>query len=104
MTKYEIAMELLAKGEEATMKVFGRSMEPIIYTGSKLTFKPFDEYEVDDVVFSKVKGKFIDAHKVTKIRDKGKKKEYMIGNNHGWENGWTTIIYGKVINIEALGK
>jgi hypothetical protein len=38
----------------------------------------------------------IDAHLITKI-DCGR---YMIANNHGFENGWTSTIYGKVINIE----
>ena len=99
MNKYERVELALAKGDEGSMKVFGRSMEPIIYTGTVLTFKPFTEYEIDDIVFCKVKGKLVDAHKVINIRENKEKKEYLIANNKGYENGWTSIIYGKVIKI-----
>jgi len=99
MNKYERVQIALAKGEEGSMKVFGKSMEPIIYTGTVLTFKTFPEYEVDDIVFCKVQGRIVDAHKVIKIREHKGKKEYLIANNHGYENGWTHTIYGKVIKI-----
>jgi len=97
MNKYEHCKTELAKGNEVSMKVFGQSMMPIIKSGSLLTFKAFDEYEIGDVVFCKVSGRLIDAHKITK---KDANKGYMIANNKGWENGWTKIIYGKVIKIE----
>jgi len=99
MTKYERVQKELAAGQEGSMKVFGHSMEPIIYTGTKLTFKAYPEYQVDDIVFCKVKGRIIDAHKITQIRTLKTKKQYLIANNKGWENGWTSIIYGKVIKI-----
>jgi hypothetical protein len=52
-----------------------------------------DSYEIGDIVFSKVKGRWIDAHQITKIRADG---HYMIANNRGYENGWTKQVYGKV--------
>lgn len=55
-----------------------------------------DEYEVGDIVFCKVRGRYIDAHLITKKNHRG----YMISNNHGHDNGYASIIYGKVINIE----
>ena len=96
MNKYEKLKKELEDGNEFAMKVFGNSMTPIIKSGTQLTFKQFDEYEKGDIVFCKVKGRYIDAHKITK---KNKKKGYMISNNHGWDNGWTKKIFGKVIKI-----
>jgi len=101
MNKYDRVKNELDKGKEGSMVVLGRSMEPIIYSGSLLTFKRFEEYEVDDIVFCKVKKRIIDAHKILEIRTVAGFPEYMIGNNHGLRNGWTGIIYGKVINIEG---
>ena len=85
--------ELKEKGT-GKMTCFGNSMMPILKSGSTLTFKVQSEYEVGDIVFCKVRGRFIDAHLITK---KNAKRGYMIANNHGWENGWTRTIYGKVV-------
>jgi len=93
--KYTRVQDALSAGQTPSMKVFGHSMTPIIKSGTLLTFQRFDEYEVGDIVFCRCKGKFIDAHKITK-KDNGR---YMISNNHGWDNGWTRTIYGKVIKI-----
>lgn len=94
--KYERLKNELETVGTGEMKVFGNSMLPIIKTGSILTFKKYETYVIDDIVFCKIKGKYIDAHKITKIDSNN---GYMIANNHGWENGWTKIIYGKVIKI-----
>ena len=96
MSKYEHCKAELAKGNEAKMTCFGNSMLPILKSGSTLTFIACDSYEIGDIVFCKVKGRYIDAHKITK---KDENKGYMIANNKGWENGWTKTIYGKVIAI-----
>jgi len=76
------------------MTCFGDSMTPILKSGQRLRFEKKDEYEVSDIVFCKVRGLYIAAHKITK---KNRKKGYMISNNHGRDNGWTKIIYGKVM-------
>lgn len=95
MTKYErLKMDLEEYGI-GTMKCFGNSMTPILKSGSVLTFRRFSDYSVGDIVFCKVRGRYIDAHKVIK-KDNGR---YLIGNNHGHLNGWTRIIYGKVIEV-----
>lgn len=96
MNKYYVLIEKLEKIGEGKMKVFGNSMLPLIKSGSTLLFKKFEEYEINDVVFCKVSGKFIDAHKIIK---KDKNKGYLIANNHGHENGWTKTIYGKVVEV-----
>lgn len=77
MNKYEFLKQQLEKLGTVTMKCFGQSMT--------------------DIVFCKVKGRYIDANKITKINSDGK---YMIANNHGFENGWTNTIYGKVIKAK----
>jgi signal peptidase I len=97
MNKYEkLKIELETTGT-GKMKCFGNSMLPILKSGSLLTFKKEDCYEIKDIVFCKVKGRFIDAHKIIKI---DANKGYLIANNHGYENGWTRIIFGKAIISE----
>lgn len=96
--KYTKAMLELAKNGRTTMKVFGNSMTPIIESGSILTFERSDVgYQIGDIVFCIVKGRCIDAHKITSKSDK---RGYLISNNHGYDNGWTHRIFGKVIKIE----
>jgi len=89
--------ELDEKGS-SKMTVFGTSMMPIIKSGSTLTFERCPEYDIGDVVFCKVKGRFIDAHKVIA---KNQGRGYQIANNRRYINGWTHSIYGKVIKVEA---
>jgi len=95
-SKYDRVQKELEKNGTSKMKVFGNSMTPIIKSGTLLTFKKCDDYKVGDIVFCKVKGRLIDAHKITKKSDQ---KGYLISNNHGWDNGWTKKIFGKVIKI-----
>jgi len=95
--KYTKAMKELDEHGVTVMKVFGNSMTPIIKSGSTLTFQRFDDYEIDDIVFCRVSSRYIDAHKVT---SKNKERGYLISNNHGYDNGWTHRIYGKVVKIE----
>jgi SOS-response transcriptional repressor LexA len=97
MNKYERLKGELEKEGTGKMKCFGSSMTPIIKSGSLLTFTKKDSYEIGDIVFCKVKGRYIDAHKITK---KDADKGYMIANNKGHENGWTKMIYGHVTHIE----
>lgn len=101
MNKYLRLKGELETNGEGKMKGFGNSMMPIIKSGSLLTFKTADEYEIGDIVFCKVKGRWIDAHKITKKDANGR---FMIANNHGFENGWTTQIFGKVVDIEEPKK
>lgn len=80
------------------MKAFGNSMLPILKSGSLLTFQKQDNYKVGDIVFSKVKGRYIDAHKIIATEPN---KGYLIANNKGYQNGWTHTIYGRVIKAEC---
>ena len=94
MTKYERMQQELATHGRAEAKAFGHSMRPILESGSLLSFERQSQYDVGDIVFCKVKGRYIDAHKITKIDSQGR---YLISNNHGHDNGWTRQIFGKVV-------
>jgi len=95
MSKYLRLLKDLDETGTGKMTCFGSSMTPILKSGQTLLFKRFDKYEIGDIVFCKVNGRFIDAHKITKISHRG----YMISNNKGWDNGWTKKVFGKVIKI-----
>jgi SOS-response transcriptional repressor LexA len=101
MNKYERLKAELAAAGTSKMKAFGNSMLPILKSGSSLTFSTAPEYQVGDIVFCKVRGRYIDAHKIVKT-DAG--KGFLIANNHGFENGWTKTIYGKVVRAEFQGR
>jgi hypothetical protein len=101
--KYLHLMEELEKTGTGKMTCFGSSMQPILSSGATCTFKREDEYAVGDIVFCKVKGRFIDAHKITKIREQGGTRHYLIANNKGWENGWTKTVYGRVVKASGPG-
>jgi len=94
--KYEKAIEELSVQGHTKMKCFGNSMLPILSNPSICYYQKQDTYEVGDIVFCKVKGRYINAHKITKIN----KNKYLISNNHGWDNGWTNTIYGRVFKTE----
>lgn len=85
----------------------GHSMVPLIYSGDEVTIKSFlspemleqklgyDELlEKGDIAFCRVNGKHY-VHKVLAVE----KERVLIGNNKGHTNGWTRVVYGKVINV-----
>ena len=100
MNKFERLKTELETTGKGRMTCFGNSMLPILKSGSTLTFEKRDTYSVKDIVFCKVRGRYIDAHKIIKMDPN---KGYLIANNHGYENGWTKIIYGKAIASEFRG-
>jgi len=80
-------------------KAFGNSMMPLIKSGSTMSYAKQENYEVDDIVICKVKGKIF-CHLIKGKRLIDDKPQYLIGNNKGKINGWTFHVYGKVIMIE----
>lgn len=101
MNKFErLKHELEDKGH-GKIKAFGNSMLPILKSGSLLSFEKAGDYNIGDIVFCKVKGRYIDAHKIVKTDNN---KGFLIANNHGYENGWTKIIYGRVVIGEFNNK
>ncbi len=91
-------IEKLQAGETITSKEPGNSMTPIIKHRQPVRLAPasWQDCEVGDVVYCRVKGN-IYTHLVTA---KDPNKGLQISNNHGRINGWTKIVYGKM--IEAL--
>jgi len=69
-------------------------MLPILTNPSFCTYVRQEDYNVGDIVFCRVKGRYIDAHKITAKSD----GRWLISNNHGHDNGWTRQIYGRVIS------
>lgn len=101
MNKYTELKKSLEDTGSGKMRVYGQSMTPLIESGSLLTYEVKETYSVGDIVLSKVKGRWIDAHKITGTKlIKGGITQYCIANNHGHTNGWTTKVFGKVVSIE----
>lgn len=96
MNKYHKAIEDLKIKGETTFKAFGNSMLPIIKSGSTLTFRPAVEYQIGDIVFCKVRGRFIDAARVLRKETYYETFRYEVGTST-IKYGWTRQIYGKII-------
>lgn len=89
-------IEKLMKGESFITSERGNSMTPLIYSGQKHELSPItiEDCKVGDIVYCKVKGNLY-THLVKAIGDRG----LLIDNNHGYINGWTKTVYGKVTKI-----
>ncbi len=90
-------IEKLQKGETFVTSEKGNSMVPLIYSGQKHMLAPatLEEVEVGDIVFAKVHGRMF-THLV---HAKDPHRGVQIGNNHGFMNGWTKQVFGKVIEV-----
>jgi len=95
------AIKLLQEGKMATIKPTGNSMKGKVDSGSIVTVEPIslDKVNINDIILCKVKGKQY-LHLV-KAKEKNR---VLIGNNKGFINGWTSIVYGKVVKIEKPAK
>lgn len=90
-------IDRLLNGETIISKEPGNSMVPRIKHRQPVRIVPttWDQVEVGDIVYCKVRGNFY-THLVTAKNDK---KGCQISNNKGHVNGWTKAVYGKVIEI-----
>lgn len=70
-----------------------------IESGQLVTLDPNLEPKVGDAALVRVRGN-VYIHLVKAIQGAGENKRYLIGNNHGRINGWTTTVYGVVIKVE----
>ncbi len=84
------AVDKLIKGETVQFRPRGNSMKGLIESGELVTVEPIKRtLEIGDIVLCRVKGRYY-LHLV-KGRDVGR---YLIGNNKGYINGWTSSVYG----------
>lgn len=90
-------VEKLEKGESFITSEKGNSMVPLIKSGQKHKLEPatWENVEVGDIVYCKVRGNFY-THLV---KAKNDKKGCQIGNNKGHINGWTKSVFGKVTEV-----
>jgi hypothetical protein len=90
-------LERLQSGETFTTSEKGNSMVPLIKSKQEHILKPitWQECNVGDIVYCKVKGNFYTHLVKAKNDDKG----LLIGNNKGGTNGWTKQVFGIVIEI-----
>ena len=90
-------VEKLEKWESFITREKGNSMVPLIKSGQKHKLEPatWENVEVGDIVYCKVKGNFY-THLV---KAKNEKKGCQIGNNKGHINGWTKSVFGKVTEV-----
>ena len=90
-------LQRLQMGETFITSEKGNSMTPLIKSGQKHRLEPatWKIVEVVDIVYCKVKGRFYTHKVLAKNENKGVK----IGNNKGGVNGWTKLVYGKVVEV-----
>lgn len=89
--------KLLEEGKSFETSEKGNSMTPMIKSGQKHILSPINinDVNIGDIVFCKCKKSYY-THLV---KGKDPIKGLLIGNNKGHVNGWTKLVYGKVIEI-----
>jgi hypothetical protein len=87
-------LDALRRGETVKIRPKGRSMEPLVHSGQLCTIQPtgLADIQVDDIVLCRVHGK-VYLHKVL-ASERGR---VLIGNNRGHINGWTAMVFGRLI-------
>ena len=90
-------LEKLLNKETIITSEKGNSMTPLIKSGQEHKLAPakWEDCNIDDIVYCKVKGHFYTHLVKAKNNDRG----LLIGNNRGNINGWTKQVFGKVIEI-----
>jgi len=89
----------LREGKVSKCRPHGNSMKGRINSGQLVTLDPSVEAKVGDAALVRVKGNTY-IHLIKAIRKNGENTEYLIGNNRGGINGWTTALYGVVVEVE----
>jgi hypothetical protein len=93
--------EALERGETVVSREPGNSMTPILQSRQPVRLAPcrWQDVEPGDIVYCKVHGNYY-THRVVGKNDA---RGVLIGNNHGHSNGWTTQVFGKVVEILPMG-
>lgn len=97
----DAAIKELQAGNEVQIRPRGNSMKGRIDSGQLVTIAPCSPGDVStgDIVLAKVKGR-VYLHLVAGTALAKKRRMFLIKNNHGRTNGWTGIVYGKVVKVE----
>ncbi len=109
----EIRIARLRAGEAVQYRESGNSMRGLIGHRDLITCEPIADYAtlrpgdgLRSAVFCKVHGHYY-THLVKAVRehrgeDGAARFEFLIGNNRGGTNGWTTQdrVYGRVVRVE----
>jgi len=87
----------LLAGETFISREPGNSMLPVIKSRQPvvLASATWEEVEVGDIVYCRVKGRCY-THRV---KAKDPSRGVLIANNKGRINGWTRQVFGKVVEI-----
>lgn len=87
----------LKQGKTITVKESGNSMSPTLKHQQMHVLTPviWQECNLGDIVFCKVKGRYYTHLVLAKDNIKG----LLIGNIRGRANGWTIQVFGKVTEI-----
>lgn len=94
-------IERLKSGQRVQFRPRGHSMTGKVDDGQLVTVEPvsmasrFTQLAVGDVVLCRVNGKEY-LHLIKAVKG----VRYQIGNNKGHVNGWTTQVFGKVVQVE----
>jgi hypothetical protein len=93
----------LQNGETCKVTGVGNSMTPILKSKQSVICVPVTEdteLEKKDIVLCKVNGHYY-LHLIKSIKKTKNGCTYLIGNNHGHDNGWVSKdkIYGRVEEI-----
>lgn len=89
----------LNQGRTISFRAIDNSMTPRIISGTLVTVEPSDDIQVGDIVLCGV-GKAQYLHLVSARNG----DRYQISNNKNHVKGWTSRIYGRVININKFMK
>ena len=94
-------IEELKAGKEVSFRPQGNSMVGRISSGQLVTCVPVEErvIKVDDIVLCKVMGTQY-LHLVLEVTSEVYPMCYRIGNNRGKVNGWTSTVYGIVVDVK----
>ena len=99
MTWADRSIRELREGNTSQCRPHGGSMRGRIESGQLITLDPHQAPKIGDAVLCRVKGNTF-VHLVKAVQGHDEKRRFLIGNNRGGTNGWTTTIYGVVTNVE----
>ena len=117
MRPADLTLDLLGRGERATLRVQGRSMWPTLIEGDRVVIAPRDEYQVGDLLAFDVGKPSLTVHRLLqkdegRLRTRGDGMEYVdpwlepdqvAGVVVRVERGWRSALYNRWFQPKTLG-